>query len=305
MIPIDVVIPGPPEYIHVEAFREVATTVHDGLQKLGFDSKLYFHSFNMVTKTRRSLILGGHLLSIFGGWVPEDSIIYNLEYIPEPNGFDEGRPETPDKWKLCMGGRPAYIGVLKKAGLILDYSKHNARNIRHYGVTAPVRTLPMGYSDTLLKIPFAPEKDIDVLFIGSISPRRQAIIDTIKAKGYNAIACFGVYGKERDALLSRAKICLSAHYYESNLFEQVRISYYLANGLFVISEDSSCPHEDETWSEGVVIVPYAELANTCIHWLKNWDSLHRERAQITQNGMAFMRRRTMEDMLKGVLGEYL
>lgn len=304
MIPIDVIVVGPPDYPHVEAFREVATSVHDGLQKLGVDSQLHFNSFNMVTKTRRSLILGGHLLSIFGGWVPDDAIVYNLEYIPEPNGFDEGKPETPDKWKLCMGGRPAYIGLLKKAGLILDYSKHNARNLRHFGITAPIRTLPMGYSESLCKIPNN-VKDIDVLFIGSISPRRQAIIDAIKAKGYNAIACFGVYGKERDALLSRARICLSAHYYESNLFEQVRISYYLANGLFVVSEDSSCPHEDEMWREGVVIVPYHELANVCIGWLENWDTLRPERTQITQNGTAFMKRRKMEDMLKAVLGEYL
>lgn len=305
MKPIDVLVPSPSGYIHVEAFRDVAVAIHDGLCRLGVDSQLEFTSNINMTSSRIPLILGGHLLSSFGNQLPLNAIVYNLELIPDPENVDEGAPVTPYRWQFCMGGKAAYLDVLKRASLVLDYSVHNKRALQRHGVKTPIRILEMGFSEKLVKISDNPNKDIDVLFIGSISPRRQAIIDKIKAKGFNAVSHFGVYGEERDNLLSRAKVIVNSHYYSDNLIESVRISYYLANGLFVVSEDSQCPYEDAEWEEGVVFAPYSELADTCLRWLDNWDTLHWERVRYIKNGAALMRERPMASLLKTALRDYL
>ena len=73
------------------------------------------------------------------------------------------------------------------------------------------------------------DPDLDVLFFGSLNPRRIAVIESLRAAGLRAEAVFGVYGEPRDDLIARAEAILNVHYYEAKVLEMVRLSYLLAN----------------------------------------------------------------------------
>lgn len=92
-------------------------------------------------------------------------------------------------------------------------------------------------------------RDIDVLFLGMLHGRRQAIMDTIQAK----LAPFGVrvqtnydfnpsgaWGEERNALLRRAKVFLSIYRYPGD-GSGMRFSMGMGNGALVVSEPVADP----------------------------------------------------------------
>ena len=85
--------------------------------------------------------------------------------------------------------------------------------------------VPIGYTRELTRIRRVAPPDIDVLFIGSINPRRRAVLEQMHADGLRVQAAFGVYGAERDALVARARIVLNVHFYEAKVLEMVRLSY--------------------------------------------------------------------------------
>ena len=87
------------------------------------------------------------------------------------------------------------------------------------------------------------ERPIDLLFFGSINPRRRALLDRIEALGLQ-VAMFDspLYGPERDAFIAQAKAVVNMHFYPSSRFEQVRVSHCLSLGTPVISERTCRPH---------------------------------------------------------------
>lgn len=295
--PLDVCVAGPPEYIHSEAFREVAETVHWGLQELGFDSKFKFSTFDFSTKDRRSVIFGGHTLSLFRKFVPADSIIYNLEMIPEPDFDENGNPFTPAKWANCMGGKPLYISILKTASAIWDYSLHNIANMRKYGITAPMFHMPICYYPGLARVDRKENPEYDVVYVGSQNPRREKVMAELQKKGFKAHSRFSLYGKDRDDFLGQGKIHLNSHFYDTNLLETVRTCYLLANHCFVVSEHGSCPHEDAEWEGGIVFSSYEKLAETCEAWLARSQS---KRDDVASFGNHLMRCRRVETELHQV-----
>ncbi|WP_371884464.1 hypothetical protein [Caballeronia sp. S22] len=74
-----------------------------------------------------------------------------------------------------------------------------------------VRVVPVGYVPELTRIRFAEPRDIDVLFIGSLCPRRARVIERMRAAGIGIVAAFGVYGRARDRLIARAKLLFNVH----------------------------------------------------------------------------------------------
>ena len=64
--------------------------------------------------------------------------------------------------------------------MIWDYSKQNIEWLQHKGVGKEIKHVEMNYAPTLenKKDAFEDEiiEDIDILFIGALNPRRQAIL---------------------------------------------------------------------------------------------------------------------------------
>ncbi|MHB1305312.1 MAG: glycosyltransferase family protein [Acidiphilium sp.] len=261
-----VVVVRPPGYPHSEAFREVAAAIFHGMRNFGVS----------VTAGEAALapdtipvIFGANLLSP-GSRLPTHSVIFNLEQIG-----------SGSVWVS-----EAYLQLLARH-TVWDYSLSNIEALIHHGVTS-IYHVPIGYVAALERIPLAP-KDIDVLFYGSMNARRQHIIEGLRGAGVNVVAVSGIYGAQRDALIARARIVLNVHYYESKIFEIVRVFYLLANAACVISEDGLDPMEQD-FASGVEFVPYDQIIERCRALL----STPQERARLAVRGQTLIRSRPQE-----------
>lgn len=79
-------------------------------------------------------------------------------------------------------------------------------------------------------------KDIDVLFVGTITPRRQRILD--KVSNHFDIVIASAYGNEMALLFNRAKIVLNIHA-EEFLDTETRVFEVLGCGSFLLTEQLS------------------------------------------------------------------
>jgi len=233
-----VTVVAPPGYPHAAAFVEVAETLHLALTALGHDSLLTTEGRLLG---RRHIVLGCNLLPSFPLPLADDAILYNLEQV-----------EMGSSWF-----RPELLEIFRRYTL-WDYSRRNVAALGAVGIEV-ARLVPIGYVPELTRIAHAAEPDLDVLFFGSLNPRRIAVIERLRAAGLRAEAVFGVYGKPRDDLIARAKVILNVHYYEAKVLEMVRLSYLLANRCCVLSEVSSDREEDDALAGGVVFAAYDDL----------------------------------------------
>jgi hypothetical protein len=269
---------SPPDYIHSQAFFEIAETIHYGLLELGYDSIITSEA-NIVE--RQHIILGSNLLPHCSIEIAEDAIIYNLEQV-----------EIGSTW---FG--PELIDILRKY-TIWDYSEQNVLALGAIGIKVD-RVVPIGYVEQLTKFQLAQEEDrnIDVLFIGSWSAGREKIINEMISLGLRVEVVCGVYGVERDEIISRAKLVLNMHLYNARILEMVRISYLLANRCSVISERSSEPSVDEEMEEGVAFADYDQLASRAVELIGN----PRERQRLSERGFEIIRERSAVNYLASAL----
>ena len=271
-----VTVISPPGYVHTAAFYEVAESIHFGLVALGYDSVL---TTNANLPGRQHIILGSNILPAYPLPLAPNAILYNLEQV-DPNS----------SWF-----RPELVALLAKYR-VWDYSQTNVVALEALGVKVE-RVVPIGYVKELTRINFASHRDIDVLFFGSMNPRRQEIIQRLRSSGLQVAAVFGIYGQQRDALIARSKLLLNVHFYEAKVLEIVRISYLLANRCAILSESSSNPLEDASLADGVAFEEYGNLEKTA-HELIN-DAERRNR--LSQQGFELMRERLMSDYLHAAL----
>ncbi len=273
-----VVVPRLPDYPHTRAFDEVAQALVEGLGALGHDAVA---SDRAAHADRRSIVLAPQLLPLWPQPVPEDAILYNLEQI-----------DRASSWIT-----PALLDRFRRHEL-WDYSERNREALANeHGITH-AKLVPTGHSPGLERIADAPVQDIDVLFYGSPNDRRIAVLEALDRLGAKVHPLFGVYGAERDAWIARSRIVLNMHYYAAQVFEQVRVSYLLANARFVVSE-SGDPQAESEWRDGLVFAPHAELVQTCLGYLDR----DRARDRIRLRGRELMRARPQSAFLARVLAE--
>jgi Methyltransferase domain len=232
----------PEGYIHAEALTEIAECVYFGLQRLGV--KAFFRE--PPDQPVRQIVLGAHLLDAPGlEALPADAIIYNSEQID-----DDSRWLTSE-----------YVDALKKR-TVWDYSAENVRRLAALG-SGSAQFVPVGYVPELARIPHVSD-EIDVLFYGSVNPRRQHILDQLKARGLNVVVLFGAYGEERDRVIARAKVVLIVHFYEAKIFEIVRAAYLLSNRKAVVGECGPDTSVEPELRDAICAVPYEHLVDACV-----------------------------------------
>jgi hypothetical protein len=230
-----VVLVIPPGYIHARCFTETAFLLKNSLLDVGKDCDIAINDF---AKDRTNIVLGYHLL----GTPDIPGLFRYIPYQLEQLSASENL--------FCDKIR----SLLASAAEIWDYSRENIEFLAKQGLKA--RHLPVGYHPSLEMIQKGVPKDIDILFFGSMAERRKKILDTLSKSGANVKTLFGVYGKDRDALISRARIVINIHYYSAKIFEAIRTSYLFNNACCVVSESSEQ-------------YPYPKVAATLV----NYDSL--------------------------------
>ncbi len=131
-----------------------------------------------------------------------------------------------------------------------------------------VSVLLNGFDETVQYRMPNTKKDIDVLFVGNILPRRRFWLDSLK-KYFNIVEQ-NAYGRGMTELFNRSKIVLNIHA-EDYLDTETRIFEALGCGCFMLSEKLS---EENPFSSGVHLVEVEDL-NEMIgkvdYYLKNDD----------------------------------
>jgi hypothetical protein len=274
-----VAVVAPQGYVHSQAFREVAEALHHALLALGHDSLL---TTRLDYDERHTIVLGSNVLASYGWEPPKKPILYNLEQI-----YDDSPWMTP-----------ALLALFRRHP-VWDYSQANLERLAAWQVPR-LSHVPIGYVPELTRIVPTTE-DIDVLFYGTYSKRRQAILDALRARGFRTEWLFGVYGATRDALIARSKIVINMHVYEAKVLEIVRVSYLLANRRTVVSERGANPTEDGDLESGIAFAAYDGLVDRCAELLGD----ERARRELAQRGYQLFSARSQSAILHDVLSSSL
>jgi hypothetical protein len=260
-----------PGYPHAMALWDIGRLLNCSFQSLGFQSELRVNALDSKTV---NVLLGYH--QITAASLPRrcNFVIYQLEQLADAEGFFDA----------------TRLEVLQRAHEIWDYSPDNIAFLKDKGLSN-VKYLPIGFHQALQSIPQA-QKDIDILFYGSINDRRKMILEELQKK-CRLQSLFELYGPERDAWISRSKIVLNLHYYETRMMQQARISYLLNNICCVVSEDSS----QNPYEGMIATAPYSQVVETCLHYLHNDD----EREAMARRGYELFCKRPMVEYLRPVI----
>lgn len=214
-------------------------------------------------KDRPDVVLLAHVAGVLGQDIPDGSTIYNLE------------PLFPGCRSLGIG----YLDVLRKHK-VWDYQARNIGFLSAHGIDAA--HVPYRYTPQLERVQHR-EKDIDVLFFGSLSPRRAEVLGRIDG----VVTAQGCYGRELDELVARARIVVNIHYTDQpHPLEVVRLNYLMANGCCVVSERGWDESENALYEPGIVFAD--DIPGACAYWLK------RDRAPIKAAARNVMRSMPME-----------
>jgi SAM-dependent methyltransferase len=274
----NVVLVAPPGYAHAEALREAAETLQHGLRRLGKPAET---RVNGIDPGATNLVLGAHLLDeAQAASLPDGSILCNFEQV---------LGDSPAM-------KPPYVALVRRH-LTWDYSARNVVGWRRYVPDARVVHVPLGFVPELERIESSAQPDIDVLFYGSVNPRRAKVLDALKAAGLHVVTAFGSFGAERDALIARAKVVLSVHFYESRIFELARVSYLLANRKAVVAEVGAGTEIDDDLREAVAGVPYDALVGRCRELVRDAGA----RARLAEEGHRRFSARAEERILAQAL----
>ena len=218
------------------------------LKELGHEVSF---GFNNIEPSAINILIGCHLLDpSLIAQIPSSTIILNTEQV-----YGETDWNKP-------------IFAWAKHFQIWDYSPKNIEKLNQLGIDR-TKSVRIGFQNELVRVDLSRPKDVDVLFYGSVNERRKAIIDGLEAKGLKVKALFGVYGKDRDEWIERSKVVLNHHYYESQIFEIVRVFYLLTNSVAVIGEVNDTTSIDSIYQEGIYASRYEDLISNCVELVSN------------------------------------
>jgi hypothetical protein len=230
---------------HLEVFCEVMEVVAAGLTALGHATSTHVNEF---VADARHIVFGPRLLRAEDvDRIPPSTILYNFEPLHLPV-FDE---------------RKAFLSHYAPRFTVWDYSAANVRYLADRGITA--RHVPLGYAKALTRIERAAEQDIDVLFYGDMTPRRERVIAAVRAAGLNVVTLTDAYGPERDGFIARAKVVLNVHRDDDvQALEAPRIVYLVANRKAVVSEGRPGVEIEHDLRSCMVVAAHEDLASACV-----------------------------------------
>lgn len=231
-----------PEQGLVKAFDDAALPLFFAFRRLGYETEILRQKVNPAS---RHIVFGSaNDPALTGLNIPADSIMVNLEQLSADNSL----------WN-----RPAYMEHLKRF-TVWDYSRHNIEYLAALGIEAAQLTL--GYVPEMTRLRADLPAGRDVLFYGLASPRRQAVLDELKAGGVSVSQPpAGTFGRERDVAIADSRLYLNIHHYQPATLEVVRLGYLWANRKPVVSERRADTEIYPGLEQACAYCAYEELAD--------------------------------------------
>jgi hypothetical protein len=223
-------IPDPSVDRHRAALDPAKVALLSGLRALGHDA---VETHEMWLKDRVNIVLNASML----GWrgftkprppLPEDAILYNFESM--------GSPLIKNMLPLYRGRR-VWESFPEQMGVWQD----------QYGIVPSFA--PLGWAPELETVRHIPdsEKNLDVLFCGSISDRRREVLKPLLGALDDDGLTVGIrtadqpsYGADYDALCGEAKIVLNLRYVDEYPVPVVRAVHALSNRCLLLTEMGLC-----------------------------------------------------------------
>lgn len=239
--PVHLAVMQPPGYVHSLGFLDHARYLRYQFRRLGAEVTI---AKNRLREDSVNFVFGAHL-----GFQPELCDRYACVFVNLEQLGDGGAKVNPE-----------YLQLLRQSAVI-DYDAANTPAYAQDPADVPLVSFlhapyltpqATGVEDIALE-----DRPIDLLFFGSMNPRRKAFLDRVEQCGAN-VAAFDqpLYGEERDQFIRQAKAVVNCHFYESSRFEQARVFHCLSLGTPVISERAErtqppLPFEEAVfWLEG-------------------------------------------------------
>jgi hypothetical protein len=227
-------------------FTEAAVCLRDAIRAAGYGSELYVNRSNSV---RRAIVLGAlppHLPAV-DQLDPGRTAVFNFEQL----GSDS----------IVIGEK--YVPWLRR-WLVADYHSANIDWLREHSPGQRALELPIVPSRSIAYRPdLALEPQADVLFYGTMSPRREALLQRLRDAGLTVDVVAGAYADELAPAIKRARLVLHVHFYEQGLFPVARILQPVMQGVPIVCETSRHSRLNDWSASGVVFADYDALVDAC------------------------------------------
>jgi len=247
MSKFNICIVRPDGYMHSSAFIELAELICYSLLDNGMSAEI---KENTISSSSVNIILGCHLLDLsMIDDIPKSSIIFNTEQ------FGQGPIEWQQKIRIFLESFSSW-----------DYSSYNISLIKSSGIKPPIH-FKIGFHEKLKRIPGDIKRKIDVLFYGVLTDARFEILSQLEKKGIKVKKLVGVYGHERDFLISRSNIILNLHAHPTKIFEIIRVHYLMNNAKAVLSQIDRDTKIDKEYLHGIAFAEYGSLVERCVEIL--------------------------------------
>ena len=228
-------------------FTEAALCLRDALRAAGYRSEIFL---NKTDAERVTIVLGAlppHLPAV-DQLDARRTVIFNFEQLasaPSVTGTQ-------------------YAAWLRR-WLVADYHSSNVDWLRAMsGGVQQVVELPLAPSASIAFRPELPyEPTVDVLFYGTLNPRREEMLRRIRDAGMTVETVAGAFGEELAPAIKRARLVLHVHFYETGLFPVARILQPVAQGVPIVCETSVFSQLSDWSPSGIVFAPYDALVQSC------------------------------------------
>lgn len=128
-----------------------------------------------------------------------------------------------------------FLPLLQRATAIWESAESNLAPLEALGLKASF--LRYGYHPGLEEIRFRPERDLDFLFYGSVTPRRRTVLERLEQLGYRVATCFDDAALFRNELIGRSELLLTLRQSDALAhLPQGRIIYAATNRALVAGE---------------------------------------------------------------------
>jgi glycosyl transferase family 2 len=219
-------------------FEELARALAFELERLGAQARVVFGGMPDHRRGQVTVLLPPHEFVNLSGVRPPADLLARCVLISA---------EQPSSGFFAQN-----LALARDAGAVLDLNERAVRAYRGEGVEA--ERLQIGYSEFWDRRDAVPERDIDVLFLGRVTRRREealaAYADVLErfrcefvlsddstpnsGEGTNFVS-----GENKLLLLARSKVLLNIHGEAEPYFEWLRVAEAMSSGCVVVTEHST------------------------------------------------------------------
>ena len=282
-------------YLAFQLYRECLTKIIKEVYNISIE---YIYDLQLLQNNTDTIIIcnitsiNDELLDILEKYNSK-KIIINTEYYENFNIL---------KYFNFLNNKPNFY-LLEYNILNINYIKNTNKNIDYHFIPLCYNSFLEDYYNSRIVKKNYNEKDIDILFFGSINKRREKILNSLRRK--YKLCKYKKYGDKSNTelcnLIERSKIVLNIMYYDNNIiFDYYRNSFILSTRTLLITE--KCISKDFIIEDGLlelennsINIEYDQIIETVDKYLTN--TSEEEYNKLIDNQYNAFKKYKMEDKI--------